>query len=97
MKLWPTISSPFSEKHEIADHPDQAPAYDINHLTLVCQYIASNCNIYQIRTTANIIVSEGQIFEQGNFIDLFFENDLSLSVMWSAMLRNAYIVQIDNV
>ena len=45
MKLWPTISSPFSEKYEIADQPDQAPAYDINHLTLVCQYIASNCNI----------------------------------------------------
>jgi len=70
MKLWTTISSPSGEKYEIAVQPDQAPAYDINPLTLVCQYTASNIAIYQTRTTA-ITVSEDQILEQGNCVDLF--------------------------
>ena len=48
MKLWPTLSRPSGEKYEIADQPDQAQAYDINPFTLVCQYTASNCNIFEL-------------------------------------------------
>ena len=95
MKLWPKISSPSSEKYEITDQPDQAPAYDINPLTLVCQYTASNCNISDPNYSYNC--QWGSNFGTRKHFWPIFLKWKSLSVIRSAMLRNAHIVFVDNV